>query len=108
MDDHAVVREGYRRLLEGTPDIVVLAEASNGDEAYRAFCDLAPDVVVMDITLPGIGGIEVARNHPGDAPEQSDQYHQGNRTAVRHVRALRRETAAAGEKGRHCAGFHGL
>lgn len=61
VDDHAVVREGYRRLLEGTPDIVVLAEASNGDEAYRAFCDLAPDVVVMDITLPGIGGIEVAR-----------------------------------------------
>lgn len=61
VDDHAVVREGYRRLLEGTPDIAVVAEARNGEEAYRFFCELAPDVVVMDITLPGIGGIEVAR-----------------------------------------------
>jgi two-component system invasion response regulator UvrY len=61
VDDHAVVLEGYRRLLERTPDISVVAEARNGEEAYKHFVELAPDVVVMDITLPGIGGIEVAR-----------------------------------------------
>jgi DNA-binding NarL/FixJ family response regulator len=61
VDDHAVVREGYRRLLERTPDIQVVAEASDAEEAYRAFCDLAPDVAVMDINLPGTSGVEVTR-----------------------------------------------
>ncbi|MBI1397433.1 MAG: response regulator [Betaproteobacteria bacterium] len=61
VDDHAVVLEGYRRLLERTPDIAVIADARNGEEAYRKFVEQRPDVVVMDITLPGIGGIEVAR-----------------------------------------------
>lgn len=61
VDDHAVVLEGYRRLLERTPDIVVVAQAASGEEAYRLFVETRPDVVVMDITLPGIGGIEVAR-----------------------------------------------
>ena len=62
VDDHAVVLEGYRRLLEATPDLAVVGQAAAGDEAYRRFVELEPDVVVMDITLPGIGGIEVARN----------------------------------------------
>jgi two-component system invasion response regulator UvrY len=61
VDDHAVVLEGYRRLLEATPDLTVAGQAATGDEAYRRFVELEPDVVVMDITLPGIGGIEVAR-----------------------------------------------
>ena len=61
VDDHAVVREGYRRLLERTPDIQVVAEARDAEEAYRGFCDLAPDVVVMDINLPGTSGVEVTR-----------------------------------------------
>jgi DNA-binding NarL/FixJ family response regulator len=60
-DDHAVVREGYRRLLERTEDISVIGEAGTGEDAYRMFTELAPDVVVMDINLPGIGGIEIAR-----------------------------------------------
>jgi DNA-binding NarL/FixJ family response regulator len=60
-DDHAVVREGYRRLLERTPDITVVAEAANGEEAYRLFCDVAPEVVVMDINLPGMSGVEATR-----------------------------------------------
>ena len=60
-DDHAVVREGYRRLLERTPDIHVLAETGTGEDAYRLFCELAPDVVVMDINLPGMSGIEATR-----------------------------------------------
>lgn len=61
VDDHSVVLEGYRRLLERTPDIRVIAEARNGEDAYRHFVEQSPDVVVMDITMPGIGGIEVAR-----------------------------------------------
>ncbi len=61
VDDHAVVREGYRRLLERTEDIRVLAEAGSGEDAYRLFCELRPQVVVMDISLPRISGIEVTR-----------------------------------------------
>jgi DNA-binding NarL/FixJ family response regulator len=61
VDDHAVVREGYRRLLERTSDIEVVAEAANGEVAYRLFCETAPDVVIMDITLPGISGLETTR-----------------------------------------------
>jgi DNA-binding NarL/FixJ family response regulator len=57
VDDHAVVREGYRRLLAESGQIHVVAEAANGAEGYQAFCRCAPDVVVMDISLPGGSGI---------------------------------------------------
>lgn len=60
-DDHAVVREGYRRLLERTRDIEVATEAASGEEAYRAYCNSEPDVGVMDINLPGVSGIEITR-----------------------------------------------
>ncbi len=60
-DDHAVVREGYRRLLERTSEITVVAEAGSGEDAYRLFVEHAPDVTVLDINLPGIGGLECAR-----------------------------------------------
>jgi DNA-binding NarL/FixJ family response regulator len=68
-DDHAVVRKGYRRLLERTPDIQVIAEASSGEEAYRLFCDENPDVVVLDINLPGMSGIEATRRILARAPD---------------------------------------
>ena len=58
VDDHAVVRMGFRLLLEGSPDISVVAEADNGEEAVRRFSEVRPDVVVMDISMPGIGGLE--------------------------------------------------
>jgi len=61
VDDHAVVREGYRRLLERHGDILVVGEASEGDSAQALFHQLNPQIVVMDITLPGSSGIDVLR-----------------------------------------------
>jgi two-component system invasion response regulator UvrY len=61
VDDHAVVREGYRRLLERHGDIVVVGEAADASEAHALFCKLVPQIVVMDITLPGLSGIEAMR-----------------------------------------------
>jgi len=58
VDDHAVVRMGFRLLLEGSSDIKVIGEAESGEEACRKFPELKPDVVVMDISMPGIGGLE--------------------------------------------------
>ncbi|GEP12637.1 response regulator transcription factor [Methylobacterium gnaphalii] len=61
VDDHAVVREGYRSLLEKQAHLRVVGEAANGAEAYRQFKTLNPDLVVMDLTMPGFGGIEAIR-----------------------------------------------
>ena len=58
VDDHAVVRMGFRMLLEGSSDIKVLGEAESGEDAVRHFSELKPDVIVMDISMPGIGGLE--------------------------------------------------
>ena len=58
VDDHAVVRMGFRLLLEGATDLKVVAEANSGEEAVRSFAEVKPDVVVMDISMPGIGGLE--------------------------------------------------
>ncbi len=60
VDDHAVVREGYRRLLERRGDIAVIGEACDADTAHALFCRLDPRIVVMDITLPGASGIDAA------------------------------------------------
>ncbi len=57
-DDHAVVRMGFRLLLEGSPDIRVVAEAESGEDAVRRFAEVKPDVVVLDLSMPGIGGLE--------------------------------------------------
>ena len=56
-DDHAIVRRGFRRLLEDDPDIVVVGEASDGDEAIRLAADLKPRVVVMDAAMPNTNGL---------------------------------------------------
>ena len=60
-DDHEVVRAGYRRLLESTPDIEVVAEADSGEMACREYAERQPDVMVMDLTMPGMGGLEASR-----------------------------------------------
>ena len=60
VDDHEVVRAGYRRLLEATDDIHVIAEACNGEQAYTEFYSHHPDVLVMDLSMPGMGGLEAS------------------------------------------------
>ncbi|GAB6844743.1 DNA-binding NarL/FixJ family response regulator [Methylorubrum rhodinum] len=62
VDDHPVVREGYRRLLERQPGLTVVAEAENAAEAYRLYKAHAPDLVVLDLSLPGPSGIEAIRH----------------------------------------------
>lgn len=60
-DDHALVRRGFRRLLEDDPAIEVVGEASNGDEAIALAGELDPDVVVMDCAMPGTNGLAATR-----------------------------------------------
>ena len=60
-DDHAVVRDGLRFLLEAEGDIKVIGDASNGRDAVRQVCELGPDVVILDIAMPELNGIEAAR-----------------------------------------------
>lgn len=60
VDDHEVVRAGYRRLLKSAPDIAVVGEAGSGEAAYRLVAAEPVDVVVMDLSLPGMSGIEAA------------------------------------------------
>ena len=62
VDDHPVVRQGYRRVLENQSDFRVVAEADNAVNAYLAFKTHAPDIVVMDISMPGASGLEAIRN----------------------------------------------
>ncbi|MDD5297139.1 MAG: response regulator transcription factor [Rhodocyclaceae bacterium] len=61
VDDHPVVRDGYRRLLETMPDIRVVAEAGDGEMACALYDQCQPDVVVLDLSMPGMGGLEVLR-----------------------------------------------
>jgi len=58
VDDHAVVREGYRRLLDKHEGLTVVGEASDAASAYQSYKDTQPDVVIMDISMPGRGGID--------------------------------------------------
>jgi two-component system invasion response regulator UvrY len=61
VDDHAVVRTGFRLLLQSQPDINVVAEAQSGEAACQMYAELTPDVVVMDLGMPGMGGLEALR-----------------------------------------------
>ena len=67
-DDHPVFRQGLRALLAAVPEVEVVAEAVDGSEAVRLAVDLRPDVVVMDLNMPGINGVEATRRITSDAP----------------------------------------
>lgn len=61
IDDHPVVRAGYRRLLESTTDISVVAEADNGETGCKLYREYTPDVVILDLKMLGIDGLETLR-----------------------------------------------
>jgi len=68
-DDHAIVREGLRFLLEAQPDMEVVAEASDGRDAVQMATELQPAVAIMDITMPGLNGIEASLQIKESCPE---------------------------------------
>jgi len=61
VDDHAIVRSGFRRLLEQQPGCQVVAEAADADRAYALFTEHEPDVVVLDLSMPGVSGLDAIR-----------------------------------------------
>ena len=67
-DDHTIVRQGLRVLLEAEPDIVVVGEAESGRQAVQLARKLAPDVVVMDIAMPNLNGLEATRQITREVP----------------------------------------
>ena len=67
-DDHAVVRQGFRMILEAQADMEIVGEAGNGREAVELTEKLRPDVVVMDVAMPELNGIEATRRVTGSAP----------------------------------------
>lgn len=69
VDDHAVVRTGYRLLLENDPHIEVIAELESGEQANQQSRELNPDVIIMDLSMPGMGGLEAIRRIKARSPE---------------------------------------
>lgn len=69
VDDHPLFREGVAHSLAVDPDFAVMAQASSGEEAVRLAQDLVPDLVLLDVSMPGIGGIEAARQIAAARPE---------------------------------------
>lgn len=68
-DDHALVRDGTRQLLERQPDLEVVGQAADGEEAIRLARELRPDLVVMDVRMPRLSGVEATRRIKAECPE---------------------------------------
>jgi DNA-binding NarL/FixJ family response regulator len=68
-DDHAIVRDGLRALVAAQPGIVVIGEAEDGLQAWRGACRLKPHVVVLDVSMPGLSGIEALERITRDCPD---------------------------------------
>ena len=68
VDDHSLVRRGFRRMLEDEPDMAVVAEAGDGEEAIKLARELKPKVVVMDCALPKMNGLDATRQILEDLP----------------------------------------
>jgi DNA-binding NarL/FixJ family response regulator len=68
-DDHAIVRDGLRALLEANPEIKVVGDASNGRQVLEEVNQLQPDVVIMDISMPGLSGIDATREMLKEHPD---------------------------------------
>jgi DNA-binding NarL/FixJ family response regulator len=69
VDDHEVARRGLRSVVNGSPNVEIVCEAVNGEEAVEKAREMHPDVILLDISLPGISGIEAARRIRQVSPE---------------------------------------
>lgn len=69
VDDHEIVRAGLRMLFQAEPDMEIVGELGSGEEALDAVAELQPDVVIMDVAMPGIGGIEATRRIKQASPD---------------------------------------
>ena len=69
VDDHALMRMGLKALIDAQPDLKVVGEAEDGEAAVRAAAELRPDVVVMDLAMPGMDGVDATRRILADRPE---------------------------------------
>jgi two-component system response regulator NreC len=90
VEDHAIVRQGVRALLDEEPDIVIVGEAADGNEALALAQSLHPDIVLMDLNLPGMSGIEATRQLRQLAPEMRIlvlSMHDGEEYVFRALRA---------------------
>jgi two-component system invasion response regulator UvrY len=90
VDDHAIVREGYRSLLQKQDNMRVIAEASDGVQAYLYYKEHNPDIVIMDISMPGQGGLEAIsriKQFDADAKIIVFSMHQNPSFAVQATRA---------------------